>query len=179
LGLAVVHGIVRGLNGAIDLVSEPGRGTTFQIWLPCADTAPKPTADRISTGIASSERPKQSVVLVVEDEDILRQAAAGMLERAGFSVLQAADGAIAIDILHANGGNIDLILLDMTIPRASSNEVMAEATQVRPSPRVVLTSAYSKEMLAPLMSAAQIHGFIRKPYRLFDLVQTLHKAASA
>ena len=179
LGLAVVHGTVRSLKGVIQLVSEPGHGTTFQIWLPCTETTVLAAGDRMSVVNESPLRSKQVVALVVEDEDILRQAVVGMLQRAGFSVLGAADGASAIEILRGNSGKIDVILLDMTIPGASSSEVLAEAAQTRPRPRVILTSAYSKEVLTPLMSTSQVQGFIRKPYRLLDLVQTLQKAASA
>jgi len=70
-----------------------------------------------------------------------------------------------------------VILLDMTIPGASSHEVVAEAADARPNIRVILTSAYSQEMLTPPMSASQIHGFIRKPYQLGELVQILRKAS--
>ena len=118
-------------------------------------------------------------MLVVEDEDPLRHAVVRMLRKTGFAVMEAADGTAAIDLLRANGDKIDVILLDMTIPGASSHEVVAEAAQVRPNIKVILTSAYSQEMLTPPMSASQIHGFIRKPYQLGDLVQTLRKASSA
>jgi DNA-binding NarL/FixJ family response regulator len=67
----------------------------------------------------------------------------------------------------------------MTIPGASSREVVAEATQIRPDIRVVLTSAYSQEMLKPPMSASQIHAFIRKPFQFADLVETLRNASSS
>jgi CheY-like chemotaxis protein len=103
-----------------------------------------------------------------------------MLRRVGFSEIGAADGSAAIELLRANRGKIDMILLDMTIPGASSAEVFAEAAQTQPNIRVIATSAYSEEILMSSTSgASQIHGFIRKPYRLGDLVQTLRKAASA
>jgi CheY-like chemotaxis protein len=102
-----------------------------------------------------------------------------MLRKMGFAVLEAADGAAAIDLLRANGSTIDVILLDMNIPGASSHELVAEAAQARPNIRVILTSAYSQEMLTPPINASQIHGFIRKPYQLGDLVQTLRKACSS
>ena len=95
-----------------------------------------------------------------------------MLRKKGFEVLEAANGSAAIDLLRANGGNIDLILLDMTIPGAPSSEVVAEAGKVRPDIKVVLTSAYSQE-IAGAMNAPQISGFIRKPFQLGDLVKKL------
>jgi two-component system cell cycle sensor histidine kinase/response regulator CckA len=119
-----------------------------------------------------------AVVLVVEDEDPLRRAVAKMLRQRGFEVLEAADGSVAINLLRANRGKIDVILLDMTIPGASSREVVAEGANVRADIRVVLTSAYSGEMLTPLMSASQIRGFIRKPFQFVDLAQTLRNALS-
>ena len=119
----------------------------------------------------SSDRPL--CVLVVEDEDPLRLAVVKMLRKTGFAVLEADNGSAAINLLRANRGKIDVVLLDMTIPGASSREVVAEAALIKPEIRVVLTSAYSQEMLKPPMSASQIHAFIRKPFLFADLVETL------
>ncbi len=178
LGLAVVDGIVRGLRGAIHIASELGDGTTIQILLPCAEIVAEATRDpNVAEGWEGSSR--EFIVLVVEDEDALRRPVVGMLRKKGFIVMEAADGAAAIDLLRAHGDRIDVVLLDMTVPGASSRELVAEAARARPDMKVILTSAYSQEMLTPPMSAAQIHGFIRKPYQLGDLVQTLRKATSA
>jgi len=179
LGLAVVQGIARNLGGAIYVTSEVGRGTTFQVWLPCADTAMEPAGYRISEAAESPVRADEFIVLVVEDEDPLRQAVVGILQRLGVLVFGAADGTAAIELLRANRGKIDVILLDMTIPGAPSREVLAEAAQSGPDVRVIMTSAYSEEVLKSTINGSQIHGFIRKPYRLADLVQTLRKAASS
>jgi CheY-like chemotaxis protein len=113
-------------------------------------------------------------VLVVEDEDSLRSAVVKMLGKRGFRVLEAANGSAAIKLLQAN--KIDVILLDMTIPGLSSREVVAKVAQIKPDIRVVLTSAYSEEMIKDAMRAPQIHGFIRKPFRLGDLAQKLREA---
>ena len=75
-----------------------------------------------------------------------------MLCKTGFRVLEAADGSAAIDLLRANGGKIDLILLDLTIPGASSQEVVAEASQARSALKVILTSAYSEEVATATIS---------------------------
>src|SRR5262249_38918622 len=130
-------------------------------------------------GDMESSRPSMKhIVLVVEDEDDLREPVVTLLRIQGFEVLEAADGADAIDLLREHGPKVDVILLDVTIPRASSHEVVAEAAQVRPDIKVILTSAYSREMLTPPMTAKQIHGFIRKPYQIADLVQALRNAVS-
>ena len=114
----------------------------------------------------------------MEDEIILRQAVAKMLRKTGFQVFEAPDGLSAIDRLRADGGKIDVILLDMTIPRASSREVLAEATNVRPDIRVILTSAYSQDMIAGAMNSPQIRCFIRKPFQFGDLLNTLRTSLS-
>jgi CheY-like chemotaxis protein len=174
LGLAIVDGIVRGLRGMIRLNSEPGKGTTFQILLPCAESRAGGDGHTISDFDENLESQfLHATVLIVEDEGPLRQGVTKMLRDAGFEVFEVADGSSAIDLLRANGGNIDLILLDMTIPGAPSSEVVAEVGKVRPDIKVVLTSAYSQEMIAGAMNAPQIRGFIRKPFQLGDLVKKL------
>jgi nitrogen-specific signal transduction histidine kinase/ligand-binding sensor domain-containing protein/CheY-like chemotaxis protein len=180
LGLAVVHGIVRNLGGTTDITSDVGRGTTVRVMLPCVEAATaQESSEPISEGRDASRPPEEFTVLVVEDEEYLRQGVVRMLRKAGIRVFEVSNGTAAVDLLRAQGSTIDVILLDMTIPGASSHEVVAEALRVRPEVRVILTSAYSQEMLTPPMTAAQIQGFIRKPYRLGDLVNTLRKAASA
>ena len=152
LGLAVVQGIVRSLGGAIQLTSEPNRGTTFQVLLPCAKTTAR--SDREMSGdTGSSGLCQHGTVLVVEDEGNLRQPIVKMLRKSGFKVLEAADGTSAINLLRANGAGIDVVLLDLTLPGASSREVVEAAANVRANIKVILTSAYSQDMIEDSMRA--------------------------
>jgi CheY-like chemotaxis protein/two-component sensor histidine kinase len=178
LGLAVVSGIVRGLGGAIDLSSELGRGTTFRILLPSAETAGHATsyAPPPSEDSASCEG---TAVLVVEDEDPLRGAVVQMLRNQGCEVIEATNGSSAIDLLRTRNGKIDAILLDVTIPGASSQEVAAEAAKAQPDSRVILTSAYSPEIITRAVEAPTVVSFIRKPYKIADLLQTLRRVLSS
>ena len=101
-----------------------------------------------------------------------------MLRKTGFEVLEATNGSSAIDHLRADGVKIDAILLDMTIPGASSREVVAEAVNAKPNIKVILTSAYSQETIDGATNPPQVHSFIRKPFRLRDLLQTLRSSLS-
>jgi CheY-like chemotaxis protein len=109
----------------------------------------------------------------------LRQAVVKILRKKGFEVFDAADGTAAIDLLRADRRKIDVILLDMTLPGATSHEVVAEAVNGRPDVKVILTSAYSEEIVSEAMNAPQIRGFIRKPFQLHDLVKILRSALSS
>ena len=176
LGLAVVHGIVRSLGGVVHLGSEPNQGTTFRILLPSAKTTDGDITDAQGGEEQLAPDSQHGTVLVVEDEAQLRQAVVKMLRKTGFVVLESGDGAVAIDILRADGDKVDVILLDMTLPGATTNEIVAEAAKANPTIRVVLTSAYSRETITGAMSAPQIRGFIRKPFLLEDLVKEVRSS---
>jgi PAS domain S-box-containing protein len=177
LGLAVVNGIVRSLHGKIHLTSKPGIGTTFKILLPCDGKKAAPDRESPASGVANfSER---ATVLVVDDEETLRQGVARMLRKGGFEVFEAGTGSAAIDLLRASGSCIDVILLDMTFPGPSIYEVVAEYAQVRPDSKVILTSAYSEEAAKAILSMPQVCGFIRKPFSLAALVKTLRDTLSS
>jgi signal transduction histidine kinase/ActR/RegA family two-component response regulator len=176
LGLGVVRGIVRDLGGAIHLSSELGKGSTFQIFLRSTGimigaSGPLPTA-------TDSDPAPVATILVVEDDDALRVALAQILRRRSFETLDAANGTDAIKLLRANTIKIDMMLLDMTIPGPSSHDVAAVAAEARPGLKVVLTSAYDEKTVRTRVGAPQNCGFIRKPFQVEDLVQTLRNGLS-
>jgi PAS domain S-box-containing protein len=170
-------GLVKDLGGAINLVSEPGHGTTLQIPLPCAE-APSDSIGKVNLDIGQPAPPSQvATVLVVEDEDPLRKPVSKMLSKAGFSVIEARDGSAALDAIRAQNNPIHVLFLDITIPGASARDVYQEARRLRPEMRVVVTSAYTEEMAARSLQSA-IEHFIRKPYRLNDLVRLIDLSIS-
>ncbi|MGA7239193.1 MAG: PAS domain-containing protein [Bryobacteraceae bacterium] len=170
LGLAVVQGIIRVLGGSIHLDSELGKGATFEILLPCADTG----AGGCESMSRTEEPAPPFTILVVEDEDPLRQAASKMLRKAGYSVLEAGDGSSALDAVRTEKSAINVLLLDVTLPGSPSCAVLEEARRLRPDTKVIVTSAYNEDM-----AAAALHGtferFIRKPYRLGDLADLIRQ----
>jgi CheY-like chemotaxis protein/two-component sensor histidine kinase len=179
LGLSVVQGIVRNLGGSVHLASELGKGTTFRILMPCAPAVTEQTAGPLSSAGESARERLDATVLIVEDEDVLRRAVARVLRGIGGTVFEAGNGSAAIDLLRNKGSQIDVILLDLTIPGASSQEVLAEATRGWPGLKVILTSAYSEEMAAASMGSPNVRCFVRKPFPLWDIVQTLRNVLSS
>jgi signal transduction histidine kinase/CheY-like chemotaxis protein len=176
LGLGVVRGIVRGLGGAVYLLSELDKGTTFQIFLRSTGIMTRTSGPPPSAG-ESSPLPA-ATILVVEDDDALRVALAQILRRRGFETLEAANGADAINLVRAKSIKIDTMLLDMTIPGPSSREVAAVAAEARPGLKVVLTSAYDEKLVRTTVGATQACSFVRKPFQVDELVQTLRSALS-
>lgn len=179
LGLPVIHGIVRSLRGAIRVASEVGKGATFSILLPSDGNAALPTGDSIAVTDPAFYRSPKATILLVEDEASLRSAVKKILDSAGFTVLEAADGAKAIELLHLKAARIDLLFLDISLPGCSSREVLREAVESCPEIRVFLTSAYGEEMATEGLRASQVRGFVRKPFQLSTLLSTFRNALSS
>ncbi len=178
LGLAVVHAIVRAHGGAIEIQSAPGQGATFRVSLPCDSAAQN--AIRPSTA-ERSHVPAQSAgtVLVVEDEEVLRLAVSKALRNRGFAVIEAQDGSVAIDLMRTHRDDIDVMLLDFTLPGTSSREVFEEAQRLRANLKVVLSSAYDRKTVAASFTGLRMTQFIRKPFQLDDLAGTLRDALAS
>jgi two-component system cell cycle sensor histidine kinase/response regulator CckA len=179
LGLAVVQGIVRDHGGAINLVSAPGQGTKFEIFLPCVGETARSGQDSMTLVSRKEHRPQGGIVLLVEDEGVLRVAVSRMLQKNGFGVIEAGDGSSALDLVRAYQDKIDVMLLDITLPGVSSREVFEQAQRLRPNLKVVLTSAYGREAVDACFGGVRVERFIRKPFQFVDLMGVLQDALSA
>ena len=122
----------------------------------------------------ATPQPRVSILLV-EDEETLRIAVAKMLGKRGFCVMEAADGLAALQILRDHPGQLEAMLLDVSLPGVSSSVVLREAKRLQPGLRVVLTSAHSEQMVAEMFAGMPIETFIRKPYRLDDVMQLMRR----
>jgi two-component system cell cycle sensor histidine kinase/response regulator CckA len=164
LGLAAVSGIVRGHKGAIKVKSKPGRGSTFEVLLPASP--------RVDQARAAGPSPA-GTVLVVDDEEIVRQIATLALSNSGFHVLTAENGFEALRLLRKKSGEISVVLLDMSMPLMSGERALREMRRIRPDLRVVVSSGYGEAEAARRFAGLEVSGFLQKPYTASQLVDRI------
>jgi len=171
LGLAAVQGIVRAHKGALIVSSEPGKGTTFKVLFPALEDA----AERVPTDGSSTPDDWQGTgtILLVDDEQSLVALGARMLEHLGFTVLTAADGREALELYRERGKEIDLVLMDLTMPHMDGMEALAELRRLNPDVRVVVASGYSHEDVESRFAGKGIDGVLQKPYTLAKMREAL------
>jgi PAS domain S-box-containing protein len=167
LGLAAVLGIVRGHKGAIKVYSEVGRGTTFKLLFPAADAevreAPSPMAkDKAWKG--------HGKILLVDDEETVRNLTRRMLERVGLTVVSAEDGRQAVETFKRVMAEVDLVILDLTMPHLGGEACFRELRLIKPDVRVILSSGYNEQDVVNLFAGKGLAGFIQKPYTNAELI---------
>ena len=174
LGLAAVMGIVRSHQGLIRIRTEPERGTSFQVLFPSVrgkvTKQEKPSAAR-------SEWRGEGTILVVEDEEEVREVAERILQDFGFQTIPAVDGRDALDIMESRGSGMTAILMDLSMPRMGGQEALRQLRQSWPDLPVIMMSGYTEESVAPQFNDAGpgVTAFLQKPFFAEDLIGVLRR----
>ena len=160
LGLAAVVGIVRGHKGALRVYSTPGAGSSFKVLFPVSRSqAPKRAAERAVMDLQGS-----GTILVIDDEEPIRQIARSTLTRYGYAVLTAENGPQGIELLREHASEVSLVLLDMTMPLLSGEETLHQLRAISPSVPIVLCSGYHEVEFEQRFAGQGAAGFIQKPF---------------
>jgi len=174
LGMAAVLGIVYGHKGVLLVDSDPGKGTRFQVFFPVTTRNLKdPTPKRSERSEALSGR-----VLVVDDESALRDLARISLENAGLEVLSAEDGWEALEVFRRSRGAIDVVILDLSMPRLGGIETLAELRRLDEDARVILVSGFSPEEAMGHVGEDRPTDFLQKPYAAGELLSKIRELLS-
>jgi len=176
LGLAMVYGIIRQHDGFVTVASTPGQGTTFTLYLPLQQAAaiedqPDPQISRTPRGT--------EIVLVAEDDELVRATTMATLADFGYSVLAASDGEEAIRVFREHAGEIDLIILDVIMPRKNGREVYVAARALRPDVKALFVSGYTADIIHQRGIIEEGQHFIQKPHSIGELLSKVREILDA
>jgi PAS domain S-box-containing protein len=168
MGLATVYGVVKQSGGHVRVYSEPGHGTTFKIYVPRLpaerdETLPAPTAAELPRG--------SETILLVEDEEAVRSLAQYLLERAGYKVLTASNGAEALEVRARHSGRVDLLVTDVVMPKMGGQQLAAALRALQSDVRVLYVSGYTEDALLRDGFLEPRTAFLQKPFTLAGLTQ--------
>ena len=173
LGLSTIYGIVKGLDGQISCYSEPGLGTTFKIYLPAYQ-------EDISSPVQNRQQPAElkrgnETILLVDDENVLRDLGSQALSMVGYSVLTAKSGEQALEIYRLKGAGIGLVVMDLGMPGMGGAAALKAILEINPIAKVIIASGYAANgsVKGALQSGAV--GFVAKPYRIAELLSEVRK----
>jgi len=174
LGLAMVYGIVKNHNGYLSVYSEAGKGTTFEIYLPLAQDSlirPERKEEKVSLGSES--------ILVVDDEEILRHLMKDILGDLGYGVVLASDGQEAVDVYREHKEGIDLVIVDMMMPKMGGKETFQELKRINPEVKALLASGYSKNAAAQGILNLGVRDFLHKPFSMEEISRKVREVLDA
>jgi len=167
LGLAIVYGIIKQHNGFITVYSEVGRGTVFRVYLPAipADEAPEVEDSGVMPAFGTE------TVLLVDDEELVRELGARILTKHGYTILQAGNGKEALDLFKKERSRISLVILDLIMPRMGGAECLKELFKLDADVKVLVASGYSADSSVREIVQMGAKGFVTKPFRVNDLLR--------
>jgi PAS domain S-box-containing protein len=164
LGLASVYGIIKNHRGHIQVKSQPGQGTTVEVYLPLLKDESKPLAKEAGT------------ILIVDNEELVRRKAQTVLKNKGYKVLLADNGQAAVDILKKQGRDIDLVILDLVVPQVNGQQTYKLLKQIKADIRVLLSSGRTLSEHTKRALSCGSAGILQKPYQPTDLLRQVERA---
>ena len=170
LGMAVVYGIMKRHNGAVNVEAKIGSGTRFTFYFPrstgSAEISQNDSVEKVTGKFSGT-------ALLVDDEEIVRSTSKKILERIGFKVLSAIDGKMGVEIFRENADTIDLVILDYKMPQMNGEEAFQAIKEIRKDVKVILSSGYNEQDAMNNFGEMGIAGFIQKPYGYKTLFETI------
>jgi PAS domain S-box-containing protein len=172
LGLSTVYGIIKQSGGYVFVQSEPGRGTVFTIYFPRVD---EPSEARGDNPVSLASVGGSEIILLVEDEESVRQLVRETLEARGYQVLQAGDGNAALAVASSHEGSIHLVITDVVMPGLSGHELVEQLLPTRPGIKVLYLSGYAQDAFATRSAAEAQKAFLQKPFTLQSLARKVRE----
>jgi CheY-like chemotaxis protein len=175
LGLSTVYGIVKQAGGWIWVYSEPGKGSTFKVYLPRAGGAPEPLTEPV---LAAETLRGSETVLVVEDQPEVRKLTLAMLESQGYRLLEAASGSEALSLSERYPEPIHLLITDVAMPGMTGKELATRLVALRPSLRTLYTSGYTAKAIAHEGALDAGVAYLPKPFSAAQLAAKVREVLS-
>jgi two-component system cell cycle sensor histidine kinase/response regulator CckA len=171
LGLTMVYNIVNQFNGFIDVESTPDQGTIFSVYFPKYDS---------SAGIKNIDNDLHltkgsGLILVIDDELVLRELSTSMLTQCGYEVITACDGAEGLKLYQEKHSQISAVILDMVMPKMNGKETYIELKKINPDIKVLLASGFTRDDRVEEVLDLGVTDFVQKPYTIFELSEIIYK----
>ena len=183
LGMSEVMGVVKGRGGAIHVESSVGQGTTVRVLFPVASgqvkSTPVPTIGAPSGGVKAASSPHRKTILVIDDEDLVRDMVTERLDFLGYKSITAVDGQHGAEVYKDRLNEIDLVILDFMMPRMNGVEAFSKLLEIDQDVKVILSTGYTEDTVSAMFGDRKPASILHKPYRIEILKQELERILSS